>query len=600
MAVGLFKKVRTRVSGGVGMNFVYPWAKLRHAQSIVKTVIWHSIGWWLGGTLLLTSSALALPLVSPTDPASQTCTTPPPLIRGDRGLICRGETVQLQAADCAGTVVWSTGESGASIRVTPHQTTRYTAVCRLAEGCVSCFADAYTVAIATPDAPKLTASALVTCAGDAVTLTATCTGAVEWTDAALTGPTPVVYPSQTTTYGASCVQNGCRSTPARPLTVQLATPAIPTLSLQNRPTTVCSGQSVTLLADACAGDVHWSDGQIGATRRLTVSSTTRFRAICRVGSCQSDSSAVLMLPLTTRSVSPPLTTVVRNTCPFQTADLGRTIDGVFDPQLTYEFRTGPAPDAPLVASPGAVLAGTYYAFVRTSEGCLSQPVAILANVTPCANGIAPCLSNPPSALVWLDSLDQARGLVCLQARLRGSATEPTWACTGTGLLTQQQSIRPRYVASEEDRQRGTVTFTLTTPDPDGSGPCLGALARLAVPLSALVNPPDKKDSTLVIDPNTPESSVVFIPEGFSPNDDGVNDRFVIRGIPAAVTVSLEVFNRWGHRVYANTNYQNDWDGTANQGIRPNATDTGLPDGTYFYVVRFSDGREYVRFLIISR
>ncbi|CCG98643.1 conserved repeat domain protein [Fibrella aestuarina BUZ 2] len=551
--------------------------------------------------ITLTGKALALPLAHPVAPASLTCTTPPPLIRGDRTLICRGETVQLRAADCAGTVVWSTGDSGASIQVTPHQTTRYTAVCRLAEGCVSCFADAYTVAVVTPGAPEVVASAPVVCPGNAVTLTAACTaGVVAWTDASLTGSTPVVYPTQTTSYGATCVQSGCRSNPAPPITVQLALPTIPTVSIQNAPNTLCSGQSVTLLAEACAGQVYWSDGQVGASRRLTVGSVTRFRAVCRVGSCQSDSSAVLTLPLVSRPFSPSLAAVVRNTCPFQTADLARSLDGVFDPQLTYEFRMGSAPDAPLVPSPGSVLADTYYAFARTREGCVSQPVAISANVTPCANGIAPCLSNPPSALVWLDTLDQARGLVCLQARLRGSATEPAWACTGTGLLTQQQSVRPRYVASEDDRQRGTVTFTLTTPDPDGSGPCVGALARLTVPLSASINVPDKKDSTLVLNPNTPESSVVFIPEGFSPNDDGVNDRFVIRGVPASATVSLEVFNRWGHRVYVNPDYQNDWDGTANQGIRPSNTETGLPDGTYFYVARISDGREYVRFLIISR
>ncbi|MEZ0608644.1 gliding motility-associated C-terminal domain-containing protein [Fibrella sp. WM1] len=549
----------------------------------------------------LTGKAMALPVGYPADPASLTCTTPPPLIRGDRNLICRGETIQLQAADCAGTVVWSTGESGVSIRVTPHQTTRYTAVCRLAEGCVSCFADAYTVAVVTPDAPKLAASAPVVCAGDAVTLTAVCSmGVVEWTDASLTGSSPVVHPGQTTTYGATCVQSGCRSNPALPLIVSIALPTIPILSIQHAPNSLCAGQLVTLLADACAGQVHWSDGVIGATRRLTVGSVTRFRAVCRVGSCQSDSSDVLALPVVAQTFRPALATVVRNTCPFQTADLTRSTEGVLDLKLTYEFRTGPTPEAPVVQSPGAVLAGTYYAFARTREGCLSQPVAISANVTPCANGIAPCLSNPPSALVWLDSLDQARGLVCLQARLRGSATEPAWTCTGTGLLTQQQSVRPRYVTSEEDRQRGKVTFTLTTPDPDGSGPCVGALAQLTVPVSVSVNTPDKKDSTLVVDPNTPESSVVFIPEGFSPNDDGVNDRFVIRGVPASVTVNLEIFNRWGHRVYANTNYQNDWDGTANQGIRTSTTETGLPDGTYFYVARLSDGREYVRFLTISR
>ena len=93
---------------------------------------------------------------------------------------------------------------------------------------------------------------------------------------------------------------------------------------------------------------------------------------------------------------------------------------------------------------------------------------------------------------------------------------------------------------------------------------------------------------------------VFIPQGFSPNGDGINDLFVIRGVQAQ-TVALEVFNRWGHRVYANTDYKNDWDGKSNTGVQVgNATSDGLPDGTYYYVVKLSDGREFVRFMTINR
>ncbi|OIN58123.1 hypothetical protein BLX24_16510 [Arsenicibacter rosenii] len=89
---------------------------------------------------------------------------------------------------------------------------------------------------------------------------------------------------------------------------------------------------------------------------------------------------------------------------------------------------------------------------------------------------------------------------------------------------------------------------------------------------------------------------VFIPEGFSPNGDGINDRFVIRG--ATGTVQLEVFNRWGHVVYKSDNYQNDWDGTSNTGV--NVGGNGVPDGTYFYRVKLSDGRQFVRYMTINR
>lgn len=513
------------------MKFVWVLNDCIREAILVKTFIQRTTELVIGVLIGLSVQGWAKAPVRPTTPLSLTCPTVlPPILRGDQASILPGETVRLTAAECTGTVIWSTGELGASIRVTPHQTTRYTAVCRQSAGCVSCFADAYTVTVS----GELTTTA-------------------------------------------------------------------PRLTLQDAPTPICAGQLLTLTAAGCAGQVRWSDGQIGAVRTLTAGLTTRLRAVCQSGQTRSDSSALLILPVVATPPTPVLRSVVRNACPYQTADLTRAIDGQFDPVLTYEFRASADPTAPLIASPGATEAGTYYAFIRNREGCLSKPVAVSANIAPCANAIAPCLSNPPMAAIQMDSLDRQRGVIYLRAQLRGSATNPAWSSSGTGLLTPLPPARLRYVASEADQQAQTVTFTLTTPDPDGGGPCAGARATLTTAISASVSTPDGRDSTqVVVTPGTPEAEGIFIPEGFSPNDDGLNDRFVIRGVTAPATVRLEVFNRWGHRVYAQDNYQNDWDGTANEGIRTGKADAPLPDGTYFYVVRISDGREYVRFMTISR
>ncbi|RYF60144.1 MAG: gliding motility-associated C-terminal domain-containing protein, partial [Cytophagaceae bacterium] len=100
--------------------------------------------------------------------------------------------------------------------------------------------------------------------------------------------------------------------------------------------------------------------------------------------------------------------------------------------------------------------------------------------------------------------------------------------------------------------------------------------------------------------NLPQTFLsIFIPEGFSPNGDGVNDLFVIRGT-AGLTVSLEVYNRWGHMVYKNDEYRNDWDGKPNQGISISSDAYGVPDGTYYYVINTSDGRKFVRYMTINR
>ncbi|NBB17862.1 T9SS type B sorting domain-containing protein [Runella sp. CRIBMP] len=85
---------------------------------------------------------------------------------------------------------------------------------------------------------------------------------------------------------------------------------------------------------------------------------------------------------------------------------------------------------------------------------------------------------------------------------------------------------------------------------------------------------------------------LFFPEGFSPNSDGINDFFVVKK-PIGLTALLEVYNRWGGLVYRNEDYKNDWNG----GID---SQNNIPTGTYFYIIRLSDGREFSKFLTINR
>ena len=80
---------------------------------------------------------------------------------------------------------------------------------------------------------------------------------------------------------------------------------------------------------------------------------------------------------------------------------------------------------------------------------------------------------------------------------------------------------------------------------------------------------------------------LVVPDGFSPNGDGVNDQFVINGLEKYPNCSIEIFNRWGNKVYSASPYLNDWDGTSNI----NSMTVGgekLPTGTYYYLLNFGD------------
>ncbi|MCK7460618.1 MAG: gliding motility-associated C-terminal domain-containing protein [Sphingobacterium sp.] len=109
---------------------------------------------------------------------------------------------------------------------------------------------------------------------------------------------------------------------------------------------------------------------------------------------------------------------------------------------------------------------------------------------------------------------------------------------------------------------------------------------------------DGKDYSLPADVRitvTPQD--LYIPEGFSPNGDGVNDFFVVKGADS-YNVTLQIFNRWGNLVYESKGYQNDWDGLANMGL---LISTKLPDGTYYYIINLNNGdKAKVGYITINR
>ena len=82
---------------------------------------------------------------------------------------------------------------------------------------------------------------------------------------------------------------------------------------------------------------------------------------------------------------------------------------------------------------------------------------------------------------------------------------------------------------------------------------------------------------------------ILIPEGFSPNGDGVNDYFVIEGIENYEEVDIIILNRWGNKVYESKGYQNDWDGTNKFGV--SVGQEQLPVSTYFYIVDLGEGEK---------
>jgi gliding motility-associated-like protein len=60
---------------------------------------------------------------------------------------------------------------------------------------------------------------------------------------------------------------------------------------------------------------------------------------------------------------------------------------------------------------------------------------------------------------------------------------------------------------------------------------------------------------------------------FTPNGDGKNDTFEIRGLDLFAENDIIIVNRWGNEVFKQANYKNTWTGE------------GLNEGTYYYILR---------------
>ena len=541
-----------------------------------------------------------------------------PVLNASPLTVCTGGSAVLTASGCPGVVVWSNGSMGREITVRPAQTTSYTAICRTGNqstsglNCISCFAEPIEVKVSDSVRPILVSSQKNICAGDTLSLrVVACPGVVQWADAAdLTVSLRTVRPAATTIYTAVCKVGDCDFA-TNSVNVRVGPAPVPVITAER--TAVCAGEKAKVSASGCEGVVTWSNGQTGSEITLSPEATPTIKARCGLGDCQSEFSAEISF--TIQPIPPaPLVQNRRNECPYVTLDLMLTLQQT--PRTVggrYEFRTAATARSAEVAHPGVAGAGTYYVFEKSAAGCYSDAAAVTITINECLAPVPVCAYFPGTVSVVADS---SASPLRLTAELGGSAASGAWITSGGGSFGAADSLLTDYTPSVSDYAKGSVTFTFQTDDPDGEGPCEGAAASVSLPVyppkaslpdsGIVITPIPPKDSTSVNNQNLPgglfpttSSPVgVFIPEGFSPNGDGINDRFVLGNVPAGTNVSFEVYNRWGQLVHQDNDYKSDWDGKANRGVTGGGK-KDLADGTYFYVIRLGDGREYIKFLTIT-
>jgi gliding motility-associated-like protein len=155
----------------------------------------------------------------------------------------------------------------------------------------------------------------------------------------------------------------------------------------------------------------------------------------------------------------------------------------------------------------------------------------------------------PSVSAGPDKTILEGGNAVLEGTANGSGLSYTWS-PAMGL---NNSSVARPVASPiED-----ITYTLTVRSADG------CTASDIVSVKLLKTP--------------------SVPNAFSPNRDGVHDRWEIEYLDSYPGATVEVFNRYGQKVFESKGYAKPWDGTLNG--------KELPVGTYYYIIDPKNGRK---------
>lgn len=89
------------------------------------------------------------------------------------------------------------------------------------------------------------------------------------------------------------------------------------------------------------------------------------------------------------------------------------------------------------------------------------------------------------------------------------------------------------------------------------------------------------------------------PNGFSPNNDGINDYFNIKGIEDFEGNVVFIYNRWGNLVFKQKNYDNKWDGKCN--VSGALMGQDLPEGTYYFLIDLNnEGKPLSGYVVLKR
>jgi len=498
----------------------------------------------------------------------------------------------------------------------PLAGTFYTVEMELITGCPT------NITVELRSIPVVTTGDTTVCAGDDVDLLVRVDGGIyppytfQWGHGP-NGPGPHrVNPTTSTAYTVTTT-NGVGCTSVDTITVHVA-PCPPTVTVDND--TICLGGCADLLATANPGSsggpltYRWQPdiGNTAGPIRVCPTQTTQYIVTVTnpFGESASDTSTV-----TVGTISIPVTTSRDTTvCPGQPVDILVSMDNPVDPPYTFQWDpggfTGPGPHR---VEP--VTTTTYVVTTTNASGCFSTssvtvamdtcpPTVVLADDTICSGQCLELLANvtysgPAPTIRWLPDIGSTAGPLrtCPDTTTTYTVTVIDAlgnSATATATVTVLPKLAAAFSMSPPSPQSPgtTVAFTdLSTPMPIATWDWTfgtGAGSSFQHPAYTYTSPGNYPvtlrvtnelgcvDSTTQVYTIKPDP--IRIPNVFSPNNDGRNDRFHIENLEFYRN-TLTIFSRWGNVVFEATDYRNSW------------AALDVTDGTYYYVLHLTEEGE---------
>lgn len=178
-------------------------------------------------------------------------------------------------------------------------------------------------------------------------------------------------------------------------------------------------------------------------------------------------------------------------------------------------------------------------YTINSHGCFSDTVSKTITVHP-----YPTVNAGPDRILL------SGGQITIEAQATGAVLQYLW--TPSTYLNNTTVLNPRCIAPQND-----ITYTLTVTNAGGCAASDDMFVKVL--------------------------KVPRIPNVFTPNNDGINDRWVIQYLEDYPNNHLQVFTRAGQLVYESRGTYKPWNGTYKG--KP------LPYDTYYYILEPGYGRE---------